>query len=87
MLTGSGEVLSSAREPALSKWLLSATPALAEGRGAAVSFARHYIGNPDLVHRLREGLPLAAFDPKSLYTPGQAGYTDYPRADTATAPS
>ena len=64
-----------------------ASKALAEGRGAAVSFARHYIGNPDLVHRLREGLPLAAFDPKSLYTPGQAGYTDYPRADTATAPS
>ena len=27
MLTGSGEVLSSAREPALSTWLVSATPA------------------------------------------------------------
>lgn len=58
----------------------SASQALAEGRGAAVSFARHFIGNPDLVRRLRDGLPLAGFDPKTLYTPGAAGYTDYPCA-------
>jgi len=58
----------------------SAAEALAEGRGAAVSFGRHFIGNPDLVRRLREGLPLAGFDLKTLYTPGPAGYTDYPCA-------
>jgi len=58
----------------------SASQALAEGRGAAVSFARHFIGNPDLVRRLREGLPLNDFDPKTLYTPGPAGYIDYPCA-------
>lgn len=58
----------------------SASQALAEGHGAAVSFARHFIGNPDLVRRLREGLPLNGFDPKTLYTPGPAGYTDYPYA-------
>jgi len=58
----------------------SASQALAEGRGAAVSFARHFIGNPDLVRRLREGLPLAGFDTKTMYTPGPAGYTDYPCA-------
>ncbi|WP_119155832.1 alkene reductase [Caldimonas tepidiphila] len=45
--------------------------------GAAVSFARHYIANPDLVRRLREGLPLQRFDRKTLYTPGPAGYTDH----------
>ena len=45
-----------------------------------MSFGRAYIGNPDLVRRLREGLPLAAFDRKTLYTPGPAGYTDYPVA-------
>jgi len=44
--------------------------------GAALSFARHFIGNPDLVGRLREHLPLARFDRKTLYTPGAAGYTD-----------
>jgi len=56
----------------------SAEQALASGQGDAVSFARHYIGNPDLVRRLREGLPLARFDRKTLYTPGEAGYSDYP---------
>lgn len=45
--------------------------------GAALSYARHFIGNPDLVTRLRTGLPLARFDRKTLYTPGAAGYTDY----------
>ena len=45
--------------------------------GAALSFARHYIGNPDLVQRLRAGHPLARFDRKTLYTPGAAGYTTY----------
>jgi len=58
----------------------SASQALAEGRGAAVSFARHFIGNPDLVRRLREDLPLNGFDPKTLYTPGPVGYIDYPCA-------
>ncbi|MDO9145587.1 alkene reductase [Rhodoferax sp.] len=47
---------------------------------AALSFARHFIGNPDLVTRLRADLPLARFDRKTLYTPGAAGYTDYPLA-------
>jgi NADPH2 dehydrogenase/N-ethylmaleimide reductase len=31
-----------------------------------------------LVRRLREGLPLARFDRKTLYTAGAAGYCDYP---------
>jgi NADPH2 dehydrogenase/N-ethylmaleimide reductase len=56
----------------------SAEQALAEGQGDAVSFARHFIGNPDLVRRLREGLPLARFDRKTLYTAGPKGYSDYP---------
>ena len=60
----------------------SASQALAEGRGAAVSFGRHFIGNPDLVRRLRDGLPLAGFDAKTLYTAGPAGYTDYPCASS-----
>lgn len=58
----------------------SAEQALADGAGDAVSFARHYIGNPDLVRRFREGLPLARFDRKTLYTPGPRGYSDYPPA-------
>lgn len=55
----------------------SARAALQAGQGEAVSFGRHFIGNPDLVHRLREQAPLAGFDLKTLYTPGARGYTDY----------
>ena len=55
----------------------TADAALQAYPGAALSFARHYIGNPDLVERLREGWPLARFDRKTLYTPGAAGYTSY----------
>ena len=56
----------------------SANAALASGEGAAVSFGRHFIANPDLVERLRHGRALSRFDRKTLYTPGKAGYTDYP---------
>lgn len=52
--------------------------AVASGAAAAVSFARDFIANPDLVRRMREGLPLAKLNPATLYTPGAAGYTDYP---------
>jgi N-ethylmaleimide reductase len=50
------------------------------GQAAAVSFARAFIGNPDLVTRFERSLDLARFDPKRLYTPGPEGYTDYPQA-------
>lgn len=56
----------------------SASAALASGEGAAVSFGRHFIANPDLVERLRRGLPLSGFNRKTLYTPDSAGYSDYP---------
>ncbi|HKR40205.1 MAG TPA: alkene reductase [Paraburkholderia sp.] len=56
-----------------------------EGAASAVSFARDFIGNPDLVRRLREGLPLAKFDRKTLYTAGSVGYSDYPAAPACVA--
>ncbi len=34
--------------------------------------------NRDLVNRFRYRLPLATPDPDTFYTPGAAGYTDYP---------
>ena len=49
-------------------------------QGDAVSFARHFIANPDLVRRLKAGIPLAGFDRRTLYSAGAAGYTDYPLA-------
>jgi len=56
----------------------SARLALEAGEGAAVSFGRHFIGNPDLVERLRHGQPLSGFERKTLYTAGAKGYSDYP---------
>lgn len=56
-------------------------PAVVEaGDADMVSFGRPYIGNPDLVKRLKDHLPLAGFNPKTLYSPGPEGYTDYPQA-------
>lgn len=63
----------------------SAQAAVDAGEGQAVSFARHFIANPDLVQRFREGLPLSKFDRKTLYTPGDEGYNDYPLASAMQA--
>lgn len=55
----------------------TARQVVASGVASAVSFGRHFIGNPDLVERIRSGTPLAKFDRKTLYTAGPEGYTDY----------
>ncbi|KAL5048104.1 hypothetical protein BDW71DRAFT_206045 [Aspergillus fruticulosus] len=45
----------------------------------AVVFGRHFISNPDLPFRIKEGLPLNKYDRDSFYAPMQeAGYVDYP---------
>jgi N-ethylmaleimide reductase len=54
-------------------------------QATAISFARHFIANPDLVARFERGAELAGFDHKTLYTPGAAGYSDYPALDDADA--
>jgi 2,4-dienoyl-CoA reductase-like NADH-dependent reductase (Old Yellow Enzyme family) len=44
-------------------------------------YGRYFISNPDLVRRLREGLPLKAYDRSRFYGPfadHTIGYTDYP---------
>jgi N-ethylmaleimide reductase len=51
---------------------------VANGMADAVSFGRHFISNPDLPRRIREGLPLTADDRDTFYTFGAHGYTDYP---------
>ena len=51
---------------------------VAAGRADAVSFARAFIANPDLVARIRHGAPLAKPDYTRLYTGEELGYTDYP---------
>src|SRR6185295_5916749 len=56
----------------------SARKVVASGRADAVSFARHFISNPDLVERFRRGASLAPPDRRTFYTGEQAGYIDYP---------
>ncbi|QHB99875.1 alkene reductase [Epidermidibacterium keratini] len=53
------------------------------GLADAVSFGRGFLRNPDLVSRLRDDLPWNPMDEARLYTPGPAGYVDYPRYERA----
>lgn len=51
---------------------------LAAGEAELIAFGRPFISNPDLVARMRAGAELNAPDFGTFYTPGEAGYTDYP---------
>jgi 2,4-dienoyl-CoA reductase-like NADH-dependent reductase (Old Yellow Enzyme family) len=48
------------------------------GVADAIGFGRNFLANPDLPARLAAGAPLNALNAATLYTPGPAGYTDYP---------
>ena len=51
-----------------------------------IAFGRPFITNPDLVERLRAGLPLAPSSDKThWYGGGAEGYTDYPTANKRAA--
>lgn len=58
---------------------------LASGVADLVAFGRPFVSNPDLPERLRTGAPIADLDAATLYTPGAAGFTDYPRLDATEA--
>ncbi|MEN0110311.1 MAG: alkene reductase [Planctomycetota bacterium] len=52
---------------------------IAEGEADLVSFGRPFISNPDLVERFANDWPLAPeADVSAWYTPGEAGYADWP---------
>ena len=42
-----------------------------------VVFGKAFISNPDLVAKLRDGIPLTPWDTSTFYTRGEKGYTDY----------
>jgi len=56
----------------------AAAEAIGQGHADAIAFGRYFISNPDLPRRIREGLPLAAYDKNTFYTFDPKGYTDYP---------
>jgi N-ethylmaleimide reductase len=55
-----------------------AEEALAAGRADLFSFGRPFIANPDLVHRLAIGAPLADSPQKYWYGGDAVGYSDWP---------
>jgi N-ethylmaleimide reductase len=58
---------------------------VAAGAADLVAFGRHFIANPDLPRRLRDGLPLNAYDRDTFYYGGASGYADYPAYEAAAA--
>jgi len=56
---------------------------LENGLGDLIVFGRPFICNPDLVERMKEGLPISQkLRPDLFYTAGKEGYTDYPTYKT-----
>ena len=61
---------------------------LSSGMADLVAFGRPFIANPDLPARYAAGLPLAAFDPATLFGGSEQGYSDYgPAHTTAVEPT
>jgi N-ethylmaleimide reductase len=55
-----------------------ASQALRLGEADAIAFGRPFLANPDLPARLAERAALNPPNVSTFYTPGPAGYTDYP---------
>jgi N-ethylmaleimide reductase len=55
-----------------------ATKALATRAADLIAFGKPFISNPDLVERLKKGIPLSVWDKATFYGGGAKGYTDYP---------
>lgn len=58
----------------------SAAAAVRDGDADLVAFGRDFVANPDLPHRVQNGLPLNAYDRSTFYTSDHRGYNDYPFA-------
>lgn len=59
---------------------------LLEAGGAdAIVYGTKFLANPDLPERFAENAELNAPDQTTFYTPGEKGYTDYPRLDEGNA--
>lgn len=61
----------------------SAAEAVLQESVDAVVFGRHFVSNPDLPERIRDGLELTPYHRPTFYSGGASGYTDYPYAQTS----
>lgn len=55
-----------------------AEASISKGLLDAVAFGTAFLANPDLPARILQGATLNSPNPATFYTPGAAGYTDYP---------
>lgn len=60
-----------------------AIDARAKDTGDIIAFGRPFIGNPDLVERLKKNAPLHEADPRAYYAGGPKGYIDFPTLEEA----
>jgi 2,4-dienoyl-CoA reductase-like NADH-dependent reductase (Old Yellow Enzyme family) len=58
---------------------------VAQGEADAVAFGKAFLANPDLPARFVRNAPLNKPDDTTFYSPGAAGYTDYPFLETVNA--
>ena len=63
----------------------TAEAAIANGTADAVAFGRHFVANPDLPLRIREGHALTPYDRDTFYTFDSVGYNDYPFVNELTS--
>ncbi len=61
-----------------------ADKALRKSQADLVAFGKPFIANPDLVDRMKSGIPLAEPDVSTMYSGGADGYVNYPAASTRT---
>lgn len=54
-----------------------AKEAISKGSADAIAFGRHFISNPDLPNKIKEGTALTAYDRNTFYGGSEKGYTDY----------
>ncbi|MDI2090022.1 alkene reductase [Commensalibacter oyaizuii] len=55
----------------------SAQDVMLHDQADGVAFGRPFISNPDLVHKIKAGIPFTPDDAKTWFTQGEKGYTDY----------
>lgn len=55
-----------------------AASAISENKVDAIAFGHHFISNPNLPQKIREGRALTEPNQATYYTPGPEGYIDYP---------
>lgn len=64
----------------------SGNQVVASGDADLVAYGRAYIANPDLVERFEQEADLNVPIRETFYTPGERGYTDYPRLGEGKTP-